>query len=200
MRISTSKTTFSFPFFFFLFFFYWSMNIANRITSQMAFNIFSTSINICSLAISLRLVLRMGTEKSSSTPCECTRAPTRMFCSYTAARLNIHTYECMEANRREIFWTVSLLGLRARARARAEERIKCCRTSANIDAVFARPKERSVSVVPPISVHTHRSHMWDRICDLMWTKDDTGNGDWMSFCQVILVNKMSRLLPFRDSK
>lgn len=26
------------------------MNIANRITSQMAFNIFSTSINICSLA------------------------------------------------------------------------------------------------------------------------------------------------------
>jgi len=38
-------TTFSFSVFF-----YWSTNIANRITSQMAFNIFSTSINICSLA------------------------------------------------------------------------------------------------------------------------------------------------------
>lgn len=145
MRISTSMTTF-----FLLFFFYRSMNIANRITSQMAFNIFSTSINICSLAryFSSRLLLRMGTERSSSTLCGCIRAPTRVFSGYTAARLNIHTYECMEANRREIFWAVSS----GRARGRENKVLP------NVDkhgAVFARPEERSVSMVPPIYVHTH---------------------------------------------
>lgn len=74
MKIFTSSTACSF-FFPFLFFSldheFSSSTIADRITSRMAFNIFSTSINICSLARYFFFVSfsSYGNRESSSTLC-----------------------------------------------------------------------------------------------------------------------------------
>lgn len=97
----------------------------------------------------------MGTE-SSSTLCAWihTRTHTRVFYEHKPARLNIHTYECVEANRgeterkREIFWAFST--------DRAEERIKCCRTSANMaSCLLALWSDRSSVGTTNLCVHTH---------------------------------------------
>lgn len=135
MKIFTSSTACSFFLSFFFFIGPWIFvldYIADRITSRMAFNIFSTSINICSLARYFFFVSFSVWEPRVPLPYGSTRAPTRVFSRYTHTDSLKYTYVRMHGSqskrdrerKREIFWGLST--------DRAEERIKCCRTSANM--------------------------------------------------------------------
>lgn len=162
MKIFTSSTACSF--FFFLFFFFSldhefsSSAIADRITSRMAFNIFLTSINICSLARYFFFVSfsSYGNRESSSTLCVDPHAhPHACFHdththTHMPARLNIHTYECVEANRRET--EGDFLGLFYGRENKVLPNV------GKHGVVFARPVKRSVSRYHwPVCTHTHRN-------------------------------------------
>lgn len=157
MRISTSMTTFFCPVLFS--FFYWSMNIANRITSRMAFNIFSTSINICSLARYF---------SSSSSPYGDWEKFLYPMWVHTRV-LWLHrgplkyTYVRVHGSQSKRDLLDRLFG------SRAEERIKCCRTSTNMAPYLLAQRNDRSQWSPPIYVHTHvRTHVCVTNADEGW--------------------------------
>lgn len=110
------------------------MNIANRITSQMAFNIFSTSINICSLARYF---------SSSSSPYgnrDKFFYPMWLHTRTHTHILSLHigplkyTYVRVHGSQSKRDLLDRLFG------SRPEERIKCCRTSANMAPCLLAPR------------------------------------------------------------
>lgn len=107
----------------------------------MAFNIFSTSINICSLAISFSSP-PYGNREFLYPMHGCTRAPTRVSPTYThrLAQMYIRTnaWKPIEERKREIFWDL-FYGSRGREN-------KVLPNFGKHGVVFARPVKRSVSI------------------------------------------------------
>lgn len=151
---------FFFPFLFFsLDHEFSSSTIADRITSRMAFNIFSTSINICSLARYFFFVSFSSYGNRERVPLPYawihTRTHTRIFTTHTHTHAGSlkYTYVRMRGSqskrdRGRFFGTFS-----------TEERIKCCRTLANMaSCLLALWSDRSLDWYHrPVCTHTHRN-------------------------------------------